>query len=160
MRFWLDRGAAGFRIDSVALIFEIDRDVDGRIADEPLSGKTDDSDDWDYLEHIYTVDQPESIDMIYQWRQLLDEYQRENGGDTRIMMTESYSPLNIVAQYFGNITHNGSHIPFNFQMIQRLNNFSNAQDYISCIDDWFRILPSSKACNWVVSKMIDLNSRI
>lgn len=39
--------------------------------------------------------------MVYQWREVLDEHRRKNGGDARIMLTESYSPLNIIQQYFG-----------------------------------------------------------
>lgn len=131
-------------------LFEVEPNVDGYLPDEPLSGNTDDPDDYGYLKHIYTVDQPETIDMIYQWRQVLDNYKHDHGGDTKVMMTESYSPLNVVVKYYGNETHNGSHIPFNFQMISRLRNESNAYDYFNCIDDWMRNLPVGRTPNWVV----------
>lgn len=39
--------------------------------------------------------------MVYQWREVLEEHHRKNGGDARIMLTEAYSPLNIIQQYFG-----------------------------------------------------------
>lgn len=83
MQFWLNRGVAGFRIDAVPHIFEIAKNSQGNFKDEPLSGFTNDTDDWNYLDHIYTKDQNETIDMIYQWRQLLDKFQENNGGDTR-----------------------------------------------------------------------------
>lgn len=151
LRFWLDRGVSGFRIDAVPHLFEIQANKNQRLPDEPRSGNTNDPDDYGYLKHIFTVDQPETIDMVYQWREVLDEHQRKNGGDARIMLTESYSPLNIVAQYFGNETHNGSHVPFNFQMLSRLWNESNANDYISCVDDFMKIVPKNQVANWVVS---------
>lgn len=152
LRFWLDRGVSGFRIDACPHLFEIDRDSEGKIKDEPLSGNTNDPDDYGYLNHIYTVDQPETIDMIYQWREVLDQYKAEHGGDTRVMLTESYSPLNVVQKYFGDGKRNGSHIPFNFQFINRITNDSLAYDYVACINDWMNILPPRYPANWVVGR--------
>lgn len=150
MRFWLDRGVSGFRIDAVPHMFEIKADADGNIADEPLSGSTTDPDDYGYLNHVCTVDQPETIDMVYQWRQVLDDYKKVHGGDTRVMMTESYSPMSVIREYFGNGTHNGSHIPFNFQLLY-LRNGSNAHDYVKAIDYWMQNIPEGRTSNWVVS---------
>lgn len=150
MRFWLDRGVSGYRVDAVPHLFEVLADRNDRIPDEPLSGDTNDPDDYGYLNHIYTVNQPETIDMVYQWRQVLDEYKRDNGGDSRVMMTEAYVPLDILAKYYGNSTHNGSHIPFNFEMLERLHNTSMAGDYIDCIDDWFKNMPLGRTPNWVM----------
>lgn len=146
----MDRGVHGFRIDAVPHLFEVEKNKQDRIPNEPLSGNTNDPDDYGYLKHIFTVDQPETIDMLYQWRKVLDDYVIENGGEARIMMSEAYSPLNVVLQYYGNSTHNGSHVPFNFQMLQRLWNESNAHDYINCIDDWIKGVPKYQVANWVV----------
>lgn len=146
----MDRGVYGFRIDAVPHLFEIEKNNQGRLPNEPLSGNTQDPDDYGYLKHIFTIDQPETIDMVYQWRKVLDDYTKEHSGDARIMMTESYSPLNVISQYFGNETHNGSHIPFNFQMLSRLWNESNAHEYIACMNDWTKIVPMNQVSNWVV----------
>lgn len=151
MRFWLNRGVSGFRVDAVPHLFEVAPNAKNELPDEPVSGNTNDTDDWGYLNHIHTVDQPEVIDMVYQWRKVLEDFQNEHGGESKIMMTEAWSPLNIIMQYYGNATHNGSHIPFNFQMIERLWNESNAHDYIACIDDWMKNLPKQQVPNWVVS---------
>lgn len=72
----------GFRIDAVPHLFEISQ-TNGNYRDEPLSGNTGDKNDWNYLNHIYTKDLSETIDMVYQWRQIMDEYKRIHGGDTR-----------------------------------------------------------------------------
>lgn len=154
LRFWLDRGVAGFRIDAVQHLFEIAADQNGRIADEPISGNTNDTDDYGYLNHIYTVDQPETIDMLYQWREVMDQYKTDHGGDTRVILTEAWSPLDILVRYFGNETHDGAHIPFNFLFIERLWNESNAHDLEECINDWMTMLPEGRTANWVVCIII------
>lgn len=105
--FWMDRGVYGFRIDAVPHLFEVNRNTKGHVPNEPLSGNTNDPEDYGYLNHVFTVDQPETIDMVYQWRQLLNDYKNNHGGEDRVMMTEAYSPLNIISQYYGNQTHDG-----------------------------------------------------
>lgn len=64
LNFWLKRGVYGFRIDATAHMYEVLPDETGRYPDEPLSGYTNDSTDWAYLNHIYTINQPEVIDMV------------------------------------------------------------------------------------------------
>lgn len=150
LRFWLDRGVAGFRIDAVPHLFEIPKDSSDRFQDEPRNNDNNDPDDYGYLNHIYTTNQPETIDMVYQWREVLDEYKQQHGGDTRVMLTEAYSSLDVLKQYFGNGVRNGSQIPFNFQLIERIRNESSAIDYVACISDWMNILPIGHPANWVV----------
>lgn len=87
----------------------------------------------------------------YQWRKVLDDHKAEHGGEDRVMMTESYSSLDIIKQYFGNSTHGGSHIPFNFQMQSRVSNSSSAQEYINSMNDFMKIVPSDYVANWVVN---------
>lgn len=81
---------------------------------------------------------------------MLDDFRRDNGGEERIMLTEAYVSGDILSQYFGNATHNGSHVPFNFQMLGQMWNESNAHDYIRCIDDFMKIVPKYHVANWVV----------
>jgi alpha-glucosidase len=151
LRFWLDKGVAGFRIDAVPNLFEVDKDASGNYPDEPKSNNTGDPDDPAYLTHIYTQDQPETIDMVYQWRAVMDEYQQQHGGDARVIMTETYSPIDIVMQYYGNQTAKGAHMPFNFQLIINIKNDSTAEDYKSVADSWMSKMPSNGRANWVVS---------
>ncbi|CAD7089383.1 unnamed protein product [Hermetia illucens] len=150
MTFWLKRGIDGFRIDAVPNLFEVAPDQNGKYPDEPLTGETNNPDDYNYVKHIYTVNQPETIDMVYQWRQVVDEFQRENGGDTRILLTEAYSPLDVLMQYYGNGTVNGSHVPFNFHLITELNGTSTAPDYENVINEWMNAMPAGGTANWVL----------
>lgn len=70
------------------------------------------------------------------------------------MLTEATSPLDIVMRYYGNSTHNGSHIPFNFLFINRIQNGSNANDYKNVVNDWMNKMPEGRTANWVVSYFI------
>lgn len=73
LRFWLRKGVSGFRIDAVPFIVEADVNDKGLYDDEPKSGFNCNPQDSCYLDHIYTKDQPETYDMIYEWRRVLKE---------------------------------------------------------------------------------------
>lgn len=78
MLFWLDRGIAGFRVDAVSHIFETG------LEDEPESGTEGvEENEYNYLNHIYTLDQPETIALVYEWREILDEYSNGKGDYSR-----------------------------------------------------------------------------
>lgn len=78
MKFWLDKGIAGFRMDAVPYLIE-----DG-FYDEPRSNDEHaEPDTHPYLNHIYTKDVEGSYDVVYDWREYLDEYTKENKGDDR-----------------------------------------------------------------------------
>lgn len=69
------------------------------------------------------------------------------------MMTESYSPANVIKKYYQSAdgARNGAHLPFNFEMINRINVNSTAADFVSMVTEWFKIVPEGKVTNWVVS---------
>lgn len=75
LRFWLDQGISGFRIDAVPYLFETLPDsTTGLYKDEKLSGTCADPDEYCYLIHTETQDLDETYDMIFQWRAVIDEY--------------------------------------------------------------------------------------
>lgn len=49
--------------------------------------------------------------MVYQWKELLNNYKISNGGDTKIMMIESYSTVDVNMRYYGAVTKEGAQIP-------------------------------------------------
>lgn len=152
LTFWLDKGVDGFRIDAIPHLFEAQNE-DGSFPDEPVSGLTDDPTGIDYYTRIYTRDLPETYDMAYQWRELLDDYKKKHGGNTRILMTEAYSTLENMILYYGDSSgRRGSQIPFNFELITNINQSSTPQDYKNYIDLWIDNMPqeSDYVPNWVV----------
>lgn len=72
----------------------------------------------------------------------------------RVMLTESYSSIDVVMKYYGDGSREGSHIPFNFFFIEQINNNSNANDYKTTIDYWMNNMPANRIPNWVVSAVI------
>ncbi|EDW10123.2 maltase A3 [Drosophila mojavensis] len=150
LRFWLRKGVYGFRIDAVPHVFEIAPDKDGNYPDEPRNEYVSDPEDYSYLQHIYTTNQPETIDLVYQFREVIEEMNAELGGDDRVLLTEAYAPLDVLMQYYGNATHNGSQIPFNFELISNLNINSNAYQYSELVHNWLDNMPEGQSANWVL----------
>lgn len=73
LRFWLDRGVSGFRIDVAHSLVK-----DARLPDNPqLRPVTPDmspGEVHDSFEHLYDVDQPGVIEVYRRWRTIVDSY--------------------------------------------------------------------------------------
>lgn len=159
LRFWLRKGVSGFRIDTIPNLFEINADKNGNYLDEPLSGNCkDDPLSHCYLKHIYTADQNETYDMAYQWHEVLEKFKQDNGGETRILMTEAYTSLENIHRYYGDGHRNGSQIPFNFEFLTNIKKDTSAKTIKEVIDRWLNTMPKGVHANWVVcAQSIDQN---
>jgi len=73
LKFWMDKGLTGFRFDALKHLYET-----ASFQDEPYKVGKEGSSRFQDMEHIYTLDQPEVIDTIYEWREILDNYTRNN----------------------------------------------------------------------------------
>lgn len=95
---------------------------------------------------------PETFDMVYQWRQLLDDYTAKNGGDARIFMTEAYSDINHTMLYYGTPDGKtlGAHFTFNFYLITDINITSTAQNIADTLTKWLDAIPEIYTSNWVL----------
>ncbi|XP_049306799.1 maltase A2-like [Bactrocera dorsalis] len=145
MKFWLDRGIDGFRMDATNSLAE-KRFENGTYPDEPIKAGT-----VDQLERIYTQDQWESTEIIYEWREFLDEYQRLNGGDTRAMIIEAYSDVDVLSGYITNGTKVGGQMPMNFNFV-RLKENANAETIETQANDWMDVIwARHKMANWVAN---------
>lgn len=151
LRFWLKKGVSGFRVDTIPNLFEVAADKNGSYPDEPLSGNCKD-DPWShcYLNHIYTADQNETYDMVYQWHDVLETHKKQNGGDTPILMTEAYTSLENIHRYYGDGKRNGSQIPFNFYFLTNIDKNTPAARYKELIDTWLITMPRGVQANWVL----------
>jgi alpha-glucosidase len=106
MRFWLDKGVDGFRVDVIALLAK-----DERFLDEP-SNPDYRADQLVYhsLLHIYTEDQPAVHDYVRAMRGVLDAY------DERVMIGE-LDPIGGLMSYYG-ADLDECHLPFNFNLLE------------------------------------------
>ncbi|CAD7012854.1 unnamed protein product [Ceratitis capitata] len=150
LRYWLDQGVAGFRVDAVPVLFEVETDENGQYPDLEVSGTTDDKDDRTYLKNNLVENRPETIDMVYQWRQVMDDYQRIHGGDTRVLLIETYAPPAYTMQMYGNRSVEGAHLPFNFNLITVLKQGVSATTVQEAVDEWMKNMPAKRTANWVI----------
>jgi len=101
MRFWLDRGVAGFRLDAITTLFE-----DVKLRDEPALGGTNAQGD-PILSDIYTNNLPEVHDVIRRMRAMIDTYPGE-----RLLIGETYVPKTAdLDPWYGGALHNELQLP-------------------------------------------------
>ncbi|XP_075235736.1 maltase A3-like [Lycorma delicatula] len=145
LKFWLDLGVDGFRVDAVKELTE-----DPELHDELcLPQYTTCDNDYLKMNHNYTGDWPDTYGVIYQWREFLDAYAMSSPNKhTRIMLTESYSSLYNVMLYYGNGTNEGIQLPFNFHLMYG-NIELNSTVYKYLIDIWYDNMPEGKWADWV-----------
>jgi alpha-glucosidase len=136
MRFWLDRGVDGFRVDVIGLMMK-----DPEFRDEPPNPNWDGINPFAKLQHIYTANLPEVHDLIRQMRAVLDSY------DDRMMVGETYLPNDMLMTYYGSADMLECHLPFNFQLITAR---WNAAGVRKMVDDYEAVLPPDAWPNWVL----------
>ncbi len=137
MRFWLDKGVDGFRVDVIGLMMK-----DSLFRDEPLNPNWDGKIPWTRLEHIYTANLPEVHDLVQQMRNLLDSY------DDRMMVGETYLPNEELVKYYGTPDKPECHLPFNFQLIRAPS--WDAALVRKMVDAYEATLPPDAWPNWVL----------
>jgi alpha-glucosidase len=145
LRYWLQRGVSGFRIDAVPYLFE-----DENLLDEPRTNAENcDAESACYLQHIYTQDHPLTFDMAYQWRAVLDNYTATTG-EPVVLLLEAYTSLSNIMKFYGNETTAGAGIPFNFELLSNTNINSTGRQFQTLVDGWMDAMPAGKISNWVV----------
>ncbi|GHO93596.1 oligo-1,6-glucosidase [Reticulibacter mediterranei] len=138
LRFWLDRGIDGFRVDVLWLLMK-----DEQLRDNPINP------DWrpgDLPEQrqfrLYNEDQPGVHAIVREMRSVLDTY------GERVLIGEIYLPIERLVHYYGE-SLDEAHLPFNFQL------FSlpgwEAAILRQVIDTYESLLPAGAWPNWVLS---------
>lgn len=101
LRFWLDRGVAGFRLDAITAIFE-----DPKLRNEPETGGTDAYGDpnlsWQYVDNL-----PDVHGVMQRIRKLVDSYP-----GNRVLIGETYLPTTAALEkWYGTPTHPELQLP-------------------------------------------------
>lgn len=110
VRFWMERGVDGMRVDALEQLFEVED-----LRDEPPSNKRGiEPHEHEYLNHLYTVAQPEIGETVRGWRRVLDEFQQRDGQE-RFMVIETYGEAKVRNRYYAF----GSN-PFNHDLVDGL----------------------------------------
>lgn len=109
LRFWLDRGVDGFRMDVIGMIIKDEQLRDNPPNPNPRPGLSD-NDISGRLLSVYNADQDEVHDILKEIRQLFDQY------DDRVTIGELWGPLPRWVKYYG-AAGEELHLPFNFRLM-------------------------------------------
>lgn len=137
MRFWLEKGVDGFRVD---VIWHLIKDAAFR-DNPPNPAYRPEQSEINRNLQIHSADQPEVHDVIAEMRAVVESY------GERVLIGEIYLPLERLVAYYGEDL-SGAHLPFNFQLLQTT---WNARAIRSLITEYEDLLPEGGWPNWVLS---------
>jgi alpha-glucosidase len=136
MRFWLDKGVDGFRVDVMWHMIK-----DELLRNNPANP--------DYQDHMstfeklipsYSTDQPEVHEVVRAMRRLVDEY------DSRVLIGEIYLDVHRLVKYYGE-NNDEAHMPFNFLLMNRA---WDPATIAAIVDEYEGAVPEGAWPNWVL----------
>jgi len=136
LRFWLDRGVDGFRVDVIWMLIKDDQFRDNPANPRYVPGQP----SRNKLLPVYTANQPEVHAVIADMRRVLDGY-----GD-RVLIGEIYLPIEQLVAYYGPNLE-GTNLPLNFQLLETA---WNAESIAGVIKTYEAALPRGAWPNWVL----------
>lgn len=136
LRFWLDRGVDGFRVDVLWHLMKDPqfRDNPPNPAYEPGQAEIDKN------LQLHSADHPDIHNIVQDIRRVLDTYKE------RVLIGEIYLPIERLVAYYGKETGE-AHLPFNFQLLQTP---WNARRVGAVIREYDGIIPEQHWPNWVL----------
>jgi len=136
MRFWLDRGVDGFRVDASAVLIK-----DDLLRDNPPDPEADDKTPPPQANiPVFTDDRPEAMDCIEYIREVLDEY------DGRLLCGEVQGKIDRIGHFYGN-SKPRLHLPLNFAL---LDSEWDAISLQATIDAYFNAIPKGAWPDFVI----------
>jgi alpha-glucosidase len=136
LRFWLERGVDGFRVDVLWMLVK-----DDQFRDNPVNpGYVPSDSSYKRLWPLFTANRPEVHEIVAEMRAVLDGY------PDRVLIGEIYLPIQELVTYYGRDLQ-GAQLPFNFQLIQTA---WNAPSIAQIMEDYEGALPRGAWPNWVL----------
>jgi len=136
LRFWLERGVDGFRVDVLWHLIKDEQFRDNPVNPDWREG----ADPYQRLLELQTTDQAEVHAVVTRMRRLVDQYQ------DRVLIGEIYLPVERLVKYYG-VNLSGVHVPFNFQLLLAK---WHARDIARIISQYEAALPKGGWPNWVL----------
>ncbi|HUR15954.1 MAG TPA: alpha-amylase family glycosyl hydrolase [Candidatus Limnocylindrales bacterium] len=140
LRFWLDRGVAGFRIDVANFVAK-----DPLLRDNPphpAPGEVAHLSEWNRQVHLYDHAHPDFHEIYRDVRSLVDSYP----GD-RVTIGELHHPdLDVWAGFYGE-NLDEIHLPFNFHLLHASWDASSVRNVVNGV---VAALPRSAWASWVL----------
>jgi alpha-glucosidase len=136
MRFWLDKGIDGFRVDVMWLIVKDEEYRDNPPNPDYGPGQSSGN---RYLP-VYNANRPEVHTVVAEMRSTVDCY------TWRVLIGEIYLPMKDMMTYYGQDLK-GANLPFNFLLMQSA---WNAQSVAEVVSQYMDALPVGAWPNWVL----------
>ena len=136
LRFWLEKGVDGFRVD---VMWHLIKDKEFR-DNPPNPDYKGERAPYYALLPVHSTDQPEVHEIVREMRRLLDSY------GERVLIGEIYLPVHRLVTYYGQ-DNRGAHLPYNFQLIQLP---WQAPQIYSAVNNYEASLPPNAWPNWVL----------
>ena len=136
LRFWLDRGVDGFRIDVLWHMVK----AEGLPDNPPNPAYRPEMGEMHKLHQLHSTDQPEVHEIAAAFRALADSY------GERVLVGEICLPVDRLVAYYGREAP-GVHLPFNFQLLDTAWEKPALADMIARYD---RAIPQGNWPNWVI----------
>jgi glycosidase len=145
LRFWLDRGVDGFRLDALGRIIK-----DPQLRDNPPNPTADigfhkQMGDYDRQLHIYDQRHPDSHDLLRGIRQVLDHYEADGRPRVAIGEIHIYDLAELGGFYGGELDE--LHLPFNFGLLKTAWAGQSIRDHV---DAYEASLPAGAWPNYVL----------
>jgi len=138
LRFWFDRGVAGFRIDVCNMIVK-----DALLRDNPPATVDDDAEAQLFGQRpVFNANRPEVHDVIRRWRRIADSYD-----PGRLLVGETPVGAEALARYYGDGADE-LHLAFNFPFI---GSPLSADPLRSVVEDAEALLPPAAWPAWTGS---------
>lgn len=137
LRFWLDRGVDGFRIDVLWHIVKAEGLPDNPRNPHWREGMAEKLS----LLQQHSTDQPEAHAYAAEMREIADGY-----GET-LLVGEIFLPRDRLMRWYGAPERRGVHLPFNFELIE---NRWDAATLARLIADYDAAIPAHGWPNWVI----------
>ncbi|GEP88731.1 alpha-glucosidase [Chitinophaga terrae (ex Kim and Jung 2007)] len=136
IRFWMNKGVDGFRIDVLWHVIKDDTWPDN----PPNPAYESSMPEYDTLLPLYSTDQPAVHEIVSGMRKVFNEY------PDRVMIAEVYLPLDKLMAYYG-VNQSGAHLPFNFMLLSLP---WTATALSEAINSYEQHLPADGWPNWVL----------
>jgi alpha-glucosidase len=139
LRFWLDRGVAGFRLDALQALVH-----DRKLRDNPPAGREDTEIEQRLDQRFaFSGSRPEAHELLRRWRRLVEEYE-----PPRLLFGETWVPsLERLAAYYGN-GRDELHLAWNLPFLQAS---FEGEAIRGVVERTLALLPSGATPAWAMS---------
>jgi alpha-glucosidase len=137
LRFWLERGVDGFRVDASAVLIE-----DALLRDDPPNADADErTPPPERLTRRFTDDRPETLECLAELRDVVDTF------PDRVLLAEVQGAADRIARFYSVDHRRLLHLPLNFLLLDTPWDAASMQ---AAIDAYVQVVPADAWPDWIL----------